>query len=178
MTDGATPEPGRRGVLSALIALCGATIAAVLAAPGLRFLGDPLLRRRPGTTRWTKVGTIDSLPADVPVPVPVVGERIDAWTRARAQRLGTVFLRKKSDTRVDVLQAECPHLGCSLQLDEAHHRFACPCHESYFTLDGHQTSGPSPRDMDALRARVTPDGDVEVEFERFRTQSHDKVRLG
>jgi cytochrome b6-f complex iron-sulfur subunit/menaquinol-cytochrome c reductase iron-sulfur subunit len=176
--EASSKDPGRRGVLSALLALGGTTIAAILAVPGLRFLADPLLRRRSGATTWTKVATIDSLPDDVPVAVPVVGERVDAWTRAKAQRLGTVWLRKKSDRRVDALQAECPHLGCSVQLDAERHRFACPCHESFFNLEGHQTSGPSPRDMDSLEARVTADGDVEVHFARYRTQSHDKVKLG
>ena len=179
MTD-ETPsnDPGRRTALSALTALFATTIAAVLAVPGARFLLDPVLRRRAGGRAWIKVATADRLPPDAPVALPVVGERVDAWTRAKAQRLGTVWVRKTGDRRVVALQAECPHLGCSIQLDAEHHRFACPCHESFFTLEGHQTSGPSPRDMDTLESRVTTDGDVEVDFERYRTQSHDKVRLG
>jgi hypothetical protein len=32
--------------------------------------------------------------------------------------------------------------------------------------------------MDALEARVTAEGDVEVKFARFRTQTRDRVELG
>lgn len=173
------PDKGRRTALTALIALAGTTIGVILATPGLRFLAAPILRAGAGSAqRWVKVARLAGLPDDTPVALPVVGEQVDAWTRAPHQRLGTVWLRKKSEHRVVALQAECPHLGCSVQLDEAHHRFACPCHESFFTLEGRATSGPSPRGMDELETRITADGDVEVAFARYRTQTSGKVRLG
>ena len=172
------PRSGRRSVLGILAGLSAAAVAALWLVPGVRYIADPLVRRTGGSARWKRVAKLDDLPTELPVSCAVVGERVDAWTRSPAQRLGTVWLRKKGPREIVALQAECPHLGCSVQLDRDARRFACPCHESFFDLEGKQTSGPSPRGMDALETRVTADGDVEVKFERFRTQTRDRVELG
>ena len=172
------PNTGRRNVLGILAGLSAAAAGALWVVPGLRYVADPLLRRPSAGARWKRVAKLDELPSELPIACAVVGERVDAWTRSPAQRLGTVFLRKKGERGLVALQAECPHLGCSIQLDADAHRFACPCHESFFDLEGKQTSGPSPRGMDALETRITAEGDVEVKFERFRTQTRDRVELG
>jgi cytochrome b6-f complex iron-sulfur subunit/menaquinol-cytochrome c reductase iron-sulfur subunit len=178
------PPGGRRALVGGLCAALGLGIAAVWAVPGARFLAEPLARRnghgggRAEPGRWRRVARLDDVPTDAAVAVTVVGPRVDAWTRTPAERLGTVLLRRKSDREVVAFQAECPHLGCSVRVDAERRRFACPCHESYFDLDGKQTSGPSPRDLDPLATRVTEDGYVEVEFVRYRTQTSERVRLG
>ena len=176
--EGSGPRSGRRNALGILAGLSAATAGALWFIPGLRYVADPLLRRPSSNVRWKRVAKLEDLPTDVPVACAVIGERVDAWTRSPAQRLGTVWLRKKGERALVALQAECPHLGCSVQFDKDAHRFACPCHESYFDLEGKQTSGPSPRGMDTLETRVTADGDVEVKFARFRTQTSDRVELG
>jgi Rieske Fe-S protein len=173
--------PRRRSVLGSLAVALGAGMAAVYAVPVARFLGEPLARRDAaggGSGRWRRVARLADLSSEIPVAVAVIGPRVDAWTRTPAERLGTVFLRKKGERDVLALQAECPHLGCSVRIDAARRRFACPCHESHFDFEGRQISGPSPRDLDPLAARVTADGHVEVEFVRFRTQTSERVRMG
>jgi menaquinol-cytochrome c reductase iron-sulfur subunit len=176
--DGDAATSGRRSVLGMLAGLSATSLGLMWLVPGARYLTDPLARRAGAASRWKRVAKLADLSAEAPVACAVVGERVDAWTRTPAQRLGTVWLRKKGERGVVALQAECPHLGCSIQHEPAAHRFACPCHESFFDLEGKQTSGPSPRGMDALEARVTAEGDVEVKFARFRTQTRDRVELG
>ena len=97
-----------------------------------------------------------------------MGEQVDAWTKADNVRLGMVWLRKKGD-KVLALNAECPHLGCKVGYDAEKKHFACPCHESAFSLDGERLGGPAPRAMDPLESRLVG-GQVEVRFVRFRAQ--------
>jgi len=168
---------GRRTFLGAIAALGGAAIGAIVGLPGIGYVLDPVLRRGSGAGRWFRVGRVENVPSELPVSVTIVGEARDAWTKAPRRRLGAVWLRKKSDGRVHALTAECPHLGCGIKLDEDARRFACPCHESAFTLDGRALGGPSPRGMDTLETRIH-DGVVEVRFQRFRTQIKDKQPIG
>lgn len=176
--DEGAAKSGRRSVLGMLAGVSATALGLLWVVPGARYLTDPLARRAGAANRWKRVAKLADLSPEAPVACAVVGERVDAWTRTPAQRLGTVWLRKKGERGVVALQAECPHLGCSIQHEPAAHRFACPCHESFFDLEGKQTSGPSPRGMDVLEARVTAEGDVEVKFARFRTQTRDRVELG
>jgi Rieske Fe-S protein len=108
--------------------------------------------------------------------MPVIGEQTDAWTRASQVRLGMVWLRRKGD-KVVALNAECPHLGCKVAFRADHKGFACPCHDSSFSIDGEHLGGPAPRSMDPLETRVV-DGQVEVRFVRFRAQVKERVEIG
>jgi len=166
----------RRSFLTLLAGLGSAAIGLVVAVPGVTYVLDPLLRSSGRKGRWFKVASLESLGEEHPVSVPVLGEQVDAWTRAPNVRLGMVWLRKKGD-KVTALNAECPHLGCKVGYDRGQKRFACPCHESAFTPEGEVLGGPAPRSLDPLEARVV-DGQVEVRFVRFRAQVKDRVEVG
>lgn len=165
----------RRGFFSKIVAVSGAAGAAVLAAPIARYLLAPLWRRQESS--FVVVAKSEDVRAEQPLAAAVVGERTDAWTRAPAQRLGLVWLRRKEDGRVLALQSECPHLGCGVRFEAERRRFACPCHESYFDLEGRALEGPSPRGMDPLEVREEG-GNVLVRFTRFRTQTTEREPLG
>jgi menaquinol-cytochrome c reductase iron-sulfur subunit len=166
---------GRRGFLTVLIGLGSALIASVVAKPAVVYVLDPLLRGAGVKGRWIRVAKAEAL-GEEPVAVPVVGEQVDAWTRAEQVRLGMVWLRKKGD-KIVALNAECPHLGCKIGYDKAKKHFGCPCHDSDFDVDGGLKGGPAPRSMDPLEARVV-DGEVEVRFVRFRAQVKERVEIG
>jgi menaquinol-cytochrome c reductase iron-sulfur subunit len=167
----------RRGFLTLLTAAGSAVIGAILLVPGAAYILDPVLRSGGTKGRWIRVAELANLSKDHPVTAPVVGEQVDAWTKASAVRLGTVWLRVVGDDKVAAWNAECPHLGCKVGLDEAKKSFGCPCHDSAFTLDGDVQGGPAPRGMDSLETRVQ-DGHVEVKFIRFRAQIKEKIELG
>ncbi len=163
--------------MATLAAAIPATVlAAIYAIPGARYALDPIMKSSRERGRWVRVAKLAELPTDDALSFAITGESRDAWTRSDAQRLGTVWLRKKTDTTVLALSAECPHLGCSVKHAAEAKQFACPCHKSGFSLDGAVLYGPSPRGMDALETRITGD-DVEVRFTRFRTQTHDRIEL-
>lgn len=58
------------------------------------------------------------------------------------------------------IDAACPHLGCTLRLDED--TFGCPCHNSIFTLDGQVTSGPAQRSLRFLMVDLNAEGKLVI----------------
>jgi menaquinol-cytochrome c reductase iron-sulfur subunit len=59
--------------------------------------------------------------------------------------------------------------------------FLCPCHTSNFDFQGKPLNQVPPRPMDRLEVKLTrgadPDSEVQVKFQRFRTQSEEKIPL-
>jgi len=55
----------------------------------------------------------------------------------------------------------------------------CPCHTSAFDLAGKPKNTVPPRSMDRLEIDMTKgdDPEVRVKFQRFRTQSAEKIPL-
>jgi len=169
---------GRRGFLKVIVGLAGAAVGVLVLVPGLGAVLDPLLRRRGGSGDFIPVGEATVLNAERPVSLPVIGEKVDAWTRAPQVQLGTVWLQKGEGDEIIAMTAECPHLGCNISYEAENDHFVCPCHDSSFGLDGSVKEGPSPRPMDRIVARTNDEGLIEVEFKRFRTQNEDKVEIG
>ena len=173
----------RRDFFSWVVAAGGSAIAALLTVPGLGYVLDPLVRGTGQKGRWIRVADLGSVGREHPVAVPVIGEQVDAWTKASAVRLGTVWLRVVGDAgaageqQVSAWNAECPHLGCKVSFESEKDCFTCRCHDSTFALDGAVQDGPAPRGLDPLETRVQ-NGQIEVRFMRFRTQIKQRVQIG
>lgn len=148
----------RRRVLAAFVnsitGLIGAGLTGLLGAFALR----PALAPE---GRWIRAGKAEDLTPDIPVPRIVTVPRVDGWYRQRARE--TVFLVWDGDTGVRALSATCTHLGCQVQWLAEEKRFRCPCHGGVFDASGQVVSGPPPRGLDAVQARIDPaDGSVLV----------------
>jgi len=167
----------RRDFFSWVVAAGGSAIATLLTVPGLAYVLDPLLRGAGQKGRWIRVADLGSVSREHPVAVPVIGEQVDAWTKASAVRLGTVWLRVVGENQVSAWNAECPHLGCKVSFESEKDCFTCRCHDSTFALDGAVQDGPAPRGLDSLETRVQ-NGQIEVQFIRFRTQIKERVQIG
>ena len=168
----------RRTILKVLTGVLGGGAAAAVALPGVRAVLSPIGKVTvSGTGQFVAVAPIDAVPADgTPINVPIVVDApMDAWTRMPPTTVGAVFLRREADN-IRALSTVCPHLGCGIDYAGESKTFACPCHESSFSLDGAVSAGPSPRAMDELETRVR-DGQVEVKFEKFQLGSAEKVPL-
>lgn len=76
-----------------------------------------------------------------------------------------------SQPRVFALRATCTHLGCLTYWNSARACFQCPCHGSTFAIDGTNLGGPAPRPLERLVARLTEDGQIEVELTPATAQS-------
>jgi menaquinol-cytochrome c reductase iron-sulfur subunit len=163
--DPRTEAPDRRSFLLALFAVSGTVVGALLAIPLLRFVTFPL-RKGASQTAWSDVGPIaDFSSLTQPIAKTITLERRDAWQTTSSQTAVYVLPAKAGQLRI--LSPVCPHLGCSVQWQEAQGKFICPCHSGSFTADGERLAGPPPRSMDALESKVE-DGILKVRYQYFR----------
>jgi menaquinol-cytochrome c reductase iron-sulfur subunit len=168
----------RRGFLKKITGWLGAALGAVVAVPGLAFLAAPLGRETVrGGKSPLRVAKLAELKPGKPLRCDVRGELQDAWSRVPDVKLGSCWLVKSEmDGSVRALSTVCPHLGCGIDWNDGQGRFVCPCHESYFSLDGKVITGPSPRDMDELEV-IAEASDVKVVYRRYRVGTPRKVEV-
>lgn len=71
--------------------------------------------------------------------------------------------------RLYVIEAKCPHLGCTPYWLESEKKFKCPCHGSGFTPEGVNIEGPAPRPLERFKVTLAEDGQIIVDQAvRFR----------
>lgn len=161
--------------------LLGAIMTFVLAVPGVAYLVDPL-RRKAKAGDFRPLARLSDLEVGVPRQFPIIDERQDAWVKYPPQPIGAVWLIRQKDGAnppVVAFTAECPHLGCAINLVPDRGSFLCPCHTSAFTLEGKPINKIPPRGMDTLEVAAL-EGDnpeIRVKFERFQTQREEKLPL-
>jgi menaquinol-cytochrome c reductase iron-sulfur subunit len=156
----------------------GNVIALTLAVPGVAYLLDPI-RRKSKQGDFQKLARLSELTVDVPRSYAVIDERQDAWVKYPKEPVGSVWLVRRTDGKVDAFTAECPHLGCAVNLAGDGKTFLCPCHTSAFDFQGKRLNSVPPREMDTLEVELSSDADpeVRVKFQRFRTQDEEKHPL-
>jgi menaquinol-cytochrome c reductase iron-sulfur subunit len=146
--------PERRRALAFLVngavALIGGAISAVL---GVFALKPAAAASR---DRWIRAGAVSDLEANVPATRVLIVPRVDGWFRERSPQ--TVFLVWDGSKAVRALSATCTHLGCQVRWDKEH--FRCPCHGGVYDASGKVVSGPPPRPLDSLDARIDPADDT------------------
>jgi Rieske Fe-S protein len=158
--------PSRRAFV-ALSVVGSCAIGAAAAGPALVMLTDPL-RASGDDAKKMFVAKLDELEPGVPKRVAIVGDEVDAWTRAKNRRLGAIWLVRSGAREVLAFSSICPHLGCGIEATADGKGFACPCHTSFFDLAGKPQTGPSPRGMDSLPVEIGAKGEVFVTWKRFR----------
>jgi menaquinol-cytochrome c reductase iron-sulfur subunit len=174
-------EMPRRGFLGRVTTALGGLVAMVVALPGLAYLLSPL-RRKGQEGGFHTLTRLNQLEVGVPRSFAIIEERLDSWVRYPREPVGSVWLVRQpdgSEPPVVALQAECPHLGCSINLKADRTGFLCPCHTSAFTLEGRPTNQVPPRPMDRLDVELSTgeNPEVRVRFQRFRTVSEEKIPL-
>jgi Rieske Fe-S protein len=190
------PTTSRRTLLTCLTGILGAACAAIVAVPGLRYSLAALTNRK-GTGEAVKLPVIplENLKQDKPTLVPVSGTRQDAWTTFPEQTIGRLWLVRRSGSevppeqaKINVFTAECPHMGCVIQLGDAGQNFVCPCHKAHFDLSGRRLPGPDNeenpalRDMDTLPYELvlhpqTGRWWVQVALQRFQASVAEKIPI-
>ena len=166
-TNGAPAEPplGRRSFVLSLFGLSGAAVSALLAIPLVRFVTYPL-RKAATDTSWSEVGPVEEFASlTAPVAKTITLERLDAWQTTSSQT--AVYVLPSAAGQFRILSPICPHLGCSVRWVNDQNKFICPCHAGEFSADGVRISGPPPRSMDTLEAKVE-DGVLKVRYQYFR----------
>jgi menaquinol-cytochrome c reductase iron-sulfur subunit len=181
------PPENRRTFFAAAAAIAAGSIALLVPlGAGIASFLTPLLRKSQSSD--VRVALLDQVPDDgTPRYFPVIADRVDAWTRYPAQRIGAVYLvRKPGEVQPLAFTAKCPHAGCFIGYTAGSDVFNCPCHTSSFNLDGSRVRGDaevSPRDMDPLPVEIrqvtTADGgglaEVWVEFIDYQTGHPERI---
>jgi menaquinol-cytochrome c reductase iron-sulfur subunit len=159
----------------------GDLVALALAVPGVAYLLDPLWRTSKRGD-YESLTRLSQLSVGKPKAFVIIDERQDAWVKYPREPIGSVWLirqPKGSTDQVIAFTAECPHLGCAVNLVGDGKSFLCPCHTSHFDLQGKPLNQVPPRGMDRLDVTLStdPDPEVRVRFQRFRTQIEEKIPL-
>ena len=159
----------------------GHLVALTLAVPGVGYVLDPL-RRKSKQGESQRLARLSDLTVGKPQAFAVIDARQDAWVKYPPEPVGSVWLvRQPAGSKPEVIAftAECPHLGCAVNLDAEGKSFLCPCHTSRFDFQGKPENRIPPRGMDTLDIEVTAgdDPEVHVRFQRFRTQEKEKTPL-
>jgi menaquinol-cytochrome c reductase iron-sulfur subunit len=156
-------------------------IGLVLAVPAAAYILTPL-RKRNRDSSFDTLARLSQLEVGVPRSFAIIEERHDAWVRFPREPVGSVWLvRQQAGVKpvVVAFSAECPHLGCAVNLAAGGQAFVCPCHTSAFDLKGKPENKVPPRPLDRLEVEITEaaDPEVRVKFQRFRSQIEEKVPL-
>lgn len=162
----------------------GALIKLSVAVPAAAFLLNPL-RKKGGATEpnaFENLVPISQLKVGVPQAFGIVRDQVDAWVKYPKEPAGAVWLVRQpegAEPAVVAYSAECPHLGCAINMADDGQHFICPCHTSAFDLEGTPQNQIPPRPMDRLDVEMSKDADpvVRVKFERFRTLAEEKIPL-
>jgi menaquinol-cytochrome c reductase iron-sulfur subunit len=175
-----SPPNSRRSFIAVVTTIVAGAIAILTPfAVGIVTFFSPLFKK--SSSSKVRVALLDQVPDDgMPRSFPVVADRVDAWTKYPAQRIGSVYLiRQPGEEKPTAFTAKCPHAGCFIGYTSGDSMFRCPCHTSAFKLDGTRANGDaevSPRDMDRLPVelvQVAADGgktsEVWIEFIDFQT---------
>ena len=164
-------------VLSCLIKL-------VIAVPAIAFLVSPL--RKKNAQAWegsfSSLASLDQLKVAVPRSFAIIQDQTDAWIKYPSEPVGSVWLIRQpagATPEVIAFTAECPHLGCAINLSADGKSFLCPCHTSAFNFEGKPENQVPPRPMDRLDVELSAEADpkVRVKFQRFRTLAEEKIPL-
>jgi len=171
-------KPGeRRDFFKQTAALVIGGIAGIFPAlAGLTVVFDPL-RRKSGASSFTRVASLVSLPSDgVPRKFQVIADRSDAWNKFPQVPIGSVYLRRTGEDKVEAFNVVCPHAGCFVDYNTKLGSYLCPCHNSTFAIDGRikDTKSPSARGLDSLEVELRQGTEVWVKFQNFQAGSAEK----
>lgn len=183
----------RRGFLTKTLAIAiGGVLTLFPFAVGLLPFLDPLKKKKkrgpsgvtPSTDEdgYMRVTSIDSLKdQNSPTFFKIRADHIDAWNYFADTPVGSIYLYRTGDIEKEGAKAivafntTCPHLGCAVDFKASQKLFACPCHNSSFSLDGKRTQGSvSKRDLDELDLKIE-DKAIWVKYQEFHPSTAEKV---
>ncbi len=147
------PDPtlvSRRRFLGFGIGAIGALIASALGIPLVGYAISPALKKK--KEDWAEAGSVAGFQPLQPKKIEYSAFRKDGWIEETVKKSAWVILRDSGD--VTVYDPRCTHLGCAYRWDESRKSFLCPCHDGVFDIDGKVVSGPPPRPLDRLQAKI------------------------
>jgi len=142
--------PTRRKFYILFINAAMGLIGVALAIPAAIYLLFPPRARK--TSQWVKTADLSSLQAGKPTEISFQRTRADGWQLITEK--ATAWVVKQPNNEVVAFMPNCTHLGCAYHWDDPSHTFICPCHTSYFSIDGKVLGGPAPRPLDRYAVKI------------------------
>jgi menaquinol-cytochrome c reductase iron-sulfur subunit len=146
----AKEDISRRSFYVGAIYGIGAAIAAALGLPAAIYLLFPPRIRQ--AQQWVEVGDVLSLTPDTPTEMTFRRNRVDGWKVSSEK--ATAWVVKHADNSITAFGPQCTHLGCAYHWDEGKSEFICPCHNSFFSIDGNVMAGPAPRPLERYETKI------------------------
>lgn len=140
----------RRTFQLALIYVLGAVISLALAIPTIVYLFMPPRTRK--QTGWVDAGDVSQLTPGSPVEMSFQQSRVDGWRVVTEKK--TAWVVRTAGNNVVAFGPQCTHLGCAYHWDDSVKKFACPCHSSFFSIQGQVLGGPAPRPLDRYVTQI------------------------
>lgn len=140
----------RRRFLEAGIGMITGAIAVGIGGAALTSIGAPAVtNKRKG--KWIEAGSVADLVQGQFNKVGIIYDAKDGWLEGKVKQLVYV---KVSGEEVFALSATCTHLGCNVNYDETTGGFKCPCHSGVYDATGKNISGPPPKPLARLEAKI------------------------
>ncbi|MDP9053735.1 MAG: ubiquinol-cytochrome c reductase iron-sulfur subunit, partial [Acidobacteriota bacterium] len=140
----------RRAFHLAVVYALGALIGIAMAIPTfLYLLVPPKARRESG---FIDAGDIGELTPGIPVQLSFQESRLDGWRLETRKK--TAWVVKEPNNQIVAFGPQCTHLGCAYHWEMESGKFMCPCHGSYFSIDGKVLDGPAPRPLDRYLTKI------------------------
>jgi len=160
-------DKGRRNLLFLLPLTIFGGLAATIVTAAYRFL-------RPAKSfqeaHWNDVASLAELKGDKPIMRSIVAEHQAGWASTLEEHFVYILPHKGNQ----VLSSICPHEGCNVAWRGDTNQFFCPCHDSYFSLDGERLSGPSRRGLDPLPTQEK-DGMLQVKYQSYVNNTEERI---
>lgn len=125
-------------------------ITAALAWPAVAYL--LFSTREDQGNEWMEVGDISDLKVNNPEEFVFERTRPDGW-RMKTEEVAA-WVVKTPQEEIVAFAPMCTHLACAYHWEEERERFLCPCHETFFSVEGAVLNGPAPRPLDRYRVRI------------------------
>jgi menaquinol-cytochrome c reductase iron-sulfur subunit len=140
----------RRAFHLAVVYVLGALIGLALAIPTILYLLVPPKTRK--ESGWIDAGDVSQLTSGIPVELSFQENRMDGWRLVTEKK--TAWVVKEPDNKVVAFGPQCTHLGCAYHWEMQSGKFMCPCHGSYFSIEGKVLDGPAPRPLDRYMTKI------------------------
>jgi len=110
--------------------------------------------------RLTGAGVLGALtscgeaqPAELRLPL----SQVPVGARQDLQLGGTPIELLRTEAGVEARSLLCPHMGCRVVWRDQEGEYFCPCHEGRFDPEGTVVSGPPPKPLRQIPARIEGD---------------------
>jgi Rieske Fe-S protein len=140
----------RRKLLGWMVGIINVAVGAAVVLPTIGFVAAPIADKKKAGT-WIPVLKEEELGDGETKSVTYQIELQDAYMKT--QREYSVFVHRQG-AQVIGFDASCPHLGCHVEFKDSKNRYVCPCHGAVFDAEGIHLSGPAPRGLYPIRAKV------------------------